>query len=126
MLVVPSQRQHAHVAAALHAARGQLLLSPFVRAELDYLLDGRVGSHAALALLAAVARGAYRLEPFDAGDVATSSRPSPISMSVLRTRRSSCSAHWDADVLTLDERHFRTLRGSTGRPFRMLPVDATT
>jgi uncharacterized protein len=28
------------------------------------------------------------------------------------------------DVLTLDERHFRTLRGSSGRPFRILPADA--
>jgi hypothetical protein len=26
------------------------------------------------------------------------------------------------DVLTLDERHFRTLRGATGRPFRILPA----
>ena len=28
------------------------------------------------------------------------------------------------DVLTLDERHFRTLRGPGGRPFRVLPADA--
>ena len=27
------------------------------------------------------------------------------------------------DLLTLDERHFRTLRGSGGRPFRLLPAD---
>ena len=28
------------------------------------------------------------------------------------------------DVLTLDERHFRSLRDSRGRPFRILPADA--
>jgi hypothetical protein len=28
------------------------------------------------------------------------------------------------DILTLDERHFRTLRGPGGRPFRLLPADA--
>ena len=28
------------------------------------------------------------------------------------------------DVLTLDERHFRVLRGSSGRSFRLLPADA--
>ncbi|MGH2382676.1 MAG: hypothetical protein ACRDG7_15860 [Candidatus Limnocylindria bacterium] len=27
------------------------------------------------------------------------------------------------DVLTLDERHFRVLRGPGGRPFRLLPAD---
>jgi predicted nucleic acid-binding protein len=27
------------------------------------------------------------------------------------------------DVLTLDERHFRALRGPNGRPFRLLPAD---
>lgn len=27
------------------------------------------------------------------------------------------------DVLTLDERHFRSLRGPGGRPFRLLPAD---
>jgi hypothetical protein len=26
------------------------------------------------------------------------------------------------DVLTLDERHFRTLRGAGGHPFRILPA----
>ena len=28
------------------------------------------------------------------------------------------------DLLTLDERHFRVLRGPGGRPFRLLPADA--
>ena len=28
------------------------------------------------------------------------------------------------DVLTLDERHFRVLRGPHDRPFRLLPADA--
>jgi predicted nucleic acid-binding protein len=28
------------------------------------------------------------------------------------------------EILTLDERHFRALRGPHGRPFRLLPADA--
>lgn len=28
------------------------------------------------------------------------------------------------DLLSLDERHFRTIRGPGGRPFRLLPADA--
>ena len=124
-----SQRHHAQAAAAMRTARGPRVLSPFVLAELDSLIATRVGSHAALALLAEVARGAYRLESFDAGDVA-------IAHEVIE-------AHGDHDVgladasivvlsrryemlelLTLDERHFRTLRGSAGRPFHILPADA--
>jgi predicted nucleic acid-binding protein len=124
-----SQRHHAQAAAALRDARGPLLLSPFVLAELDYLLATRVGPRAALALLAEVARGAYRLEPFDAGDVATAHEViethgdleiglADASIVVLSGR------HETLDVLTLGERHFRTLRGAGGRPFRVLPADA--
>jgi predicted nucleic acid-binding protein len=32
--------------------------------------------------------------------------------------------HGTLDVLTLDERHFRVLRGPDGRTFRLLPADA--
>jgi len=32
--------------------------------------------------------------------------------------------HGVRDVLTLDERHFRVLRGADDRPFRLLPADA--
>ena len=32
--------------------------------------------------------------------------------------------HGALDILTLDERHFRVLRGPQGRPFRLLPADA--
>jgi predicted nucleic acid-binding protein len=33
--------------------------------------------------------------------------------------------HDTLDVLTLDERHFRVLRGQGGSPFRLLPADAS-
>jgi uncharacterized protein len=123
-----SQRQHAQAATALRNARGPLVLSPFVLAELDHLLATRVGSHAALALLAEVARGAYRLESFDAVDVGAAHEVieahgepdvglADASIVVLSRRYETL------DVLTLDERHFRTLRGSAGQPFRILPAD---
>ncbi len=35
------------------------------------------------------------------------------------------SRRWKTlELLTLDERHFRTLRGSADKPFRILPVDS--
>jgi uncharacterized protein len=126
-----SQRHHARATAALRAAPGPLLLSPFVLAELDYLLATRVGSQAALALLAEVPRGAYRLEPFDAADIATAHEVieafADLDVALADASIVVLSRRYEAlDVLTLDERHFRTLRGATGRPFHVLPADTPT
>ena len=121
-----SQRRHADAAAALSGARAPFLLSPFVLAEVDYLLATRVGQDAELALLDEVARGAYRLEPFGAPDVATAREIlarygdldiglADASIVVLAER------HATLDVLTLDRRHFEALRGPGGQPFQLLP-----
>jgi predicted nucleic acid-binding protein len=123
-----SQHDHRAAAAALTRVTPPLLLSPFVLAEIDYLLATRVGPHAERALLDEVARGAYHLAPFDAVDVAGAKEVierfsdhdiglADASIVVLADR------HRLVDVLTLDERHFRTLRTSAGRAFRLLPVD---
>lgn len=53
-----SRRLHRECAHALEATSGPLLLSPFVLAELDYLLARHVGAAAQTALLEDVARGA--------------------------------------------------------------------
>ena len=49
------------------------MLSPFVLAELDYLIATRIGHAEQIALLDEVARGAYALEPFSAVDIAQAS-----------------------------------------------------
>lgn len=119
------QAHHEACARALHEAEPPLLLSPFVLAELDYLLATRVGERAQLSVLDEVARGVYRLEPFDEDDAAAASRVmrrfpgiglADASIAVLAER------HRVTDVLTLDERHFRVLR-TAGRRFRLLPSD---
>jgi uncharacterized protein len=123
-----AQREHAACARAIATSAGPFLLSPFVLAELDYLLGTRVGASAQRALLDEVVRGAYRLEPFGAEDVAVAARVierysalhvgiADASIVVLAGR------HKVRDVLTLDRRHFRTLRRPNGRPFRLLPED---
>ena len=124
-----SQREHARALEALRAAPAPWLLSPFVHAELDYLLATRVGQSAERALLAEVGRGVYRLEVFDAADIDAAERVigrhasleiglADASLVVLAAR------YGIRDVLTLDERHFRILRGPGGRPFNLLPADA--
>jgi len=123
-----SQRQHAAAAAALRASPGPLLLSPFVLAELDYLLSTRVSGRGAAALLAQVADGAYRLEPMMPEDILRASEIieryrdlgiglTDASLVVVAER------HDTRDLLTLDERHFRAVAGPRGRPFRLLPAD---
>ena len=123
-----SQRQHAEAAAIIRASTDPLLLSPFVLAELDYLLATKVSQAAAIALLDQVSAGAYRLEPMAADDIA---RAAEIVVQYRDRRLGLADAslvvlaerHGTLDILTLDERHFRALSGPGRRPFRILPAD---
>ena len=123
------QRFHQTAREALERAVGPLILSPFVLAELDYMILTRYGPSEELALLGEVAREVYRLEPFSTEDVAKAIEIveqqagfgdvglADASNVVLAER------HDTRDILTLDERHFRVLRGPGGLPFRLLPTD---
>jgi len=124
-----SQRHHAAAAAVLQASSRPLVLSPFVLAELDYLITTRVSTAAARSLLGQVAAGVYQLEPMSADDVAAASEIidryqdlglglADASLVVLADR------YGTPDLLTLDERHFRAISAPGGRPFRILPADA--
>ena len=124
------QRHHAAAAAVLRAESEPGVLSPFVLAEVDYLLATKVGVDAELAFLAEVATGAYRLAPFDANDVEAAAQVveryrdqniglADASMVVLAHR------HATNRLLSLDERHFRVVRPLRRfRTFRLLPFDA--
>jgi len=131
LLAAIDDRQSAHRSAkeALEADAGPYLLSPFVLAEMDYLLQTRVGQAAELLFLAEVARGAYRLEPFtpaeieQAGGVIGRYRDLGVGLAdasvVVLAARAGTNR-----VLTLDERHFRAVRPLHGRTFTVLPADA--
>jgi predicted nucleic acid-binding protein len=123
-----SQRYHHECAASLGEAAPPLLLSPFVLAELDYLLVRHIGRRAQAALLEEVARGAYQLEPFGAADVARAKEVveqyadlqiglADASIVVLAER------HSVTEVLTLDQRHFRAMRIERRKRFKVLPFD---
>ncbi len=123
-----SEPRHRASVAALKTAGSPRLLSPFVLAELDYLLATRVSTRVARSLLSEVAGGAYQLEAFTSDDIGRAAEIldrfadldlglADASIVVLSER------HRVVDVLTLDERHFRALRGDADRPFRILPAD---
>lgn len=108
---------------------GPLLLSPFVLAELDYMVLTRVGYLQELALLEEVARGAYRLEPFSSSDIADAGavieRYGDLGLGLAEASIVVLANRYDVlDVLTLDERHFRAISGPRGGSFRLLPADS--
>lgn len=125
----PDQRHHEACGAALLDADPPLIVSPFVLAEIDYLITKYAGVQEEIDFLGDVASGAYAIAPFGASDIERSVRVveryrdldiglADASIVVLAER------HGMADVLTLDERHFRALRTENGQPFRLLPADA--
>jgi len=123
-----SQRLHREAARALLGAAPPLLLSPFVLAELDYLLGKYVGARAQDALLREVERGAYQLEPFDAADVAEAravmEKYRDVAIGLAGSSIVVLAQRYDiTEVLTLDERHFRTVSGPNDQPFMLLPAD---
>jgi uncharacterized protein len=124
----PDEPEHAAAADALSDEEPPYLLSPFVLAELDYLLNRRARTpDQELALLAEVAARAYELASFGAEDVARAA-------AVIRQYRDLRIGLTDASivvlaerygtdrVLTLDRRDFRALRLKRGRPFVVLPA----
>ncbi len=123
-----SDPRHKEVSAALAKEQPPFLLSPFVLAEVDYLALTRWGVERDLALLDEVGRGAFALAPFDANDIQVARTLiaryddfeiglADASIVVLAHR------HRTRRLLTLDQRHFRVLRGPGGKPFVILPDD---
>lgn len=120
------ERLHSDCAAALNDEVGSKLLSPFIAAEVDYLLATKIGQDAELAFLGEVSRRAYDLAVFDAGDVAKATSVierysdqkiglADASIVVLAER------YGTTRILTLDRRHFEVLRPLQGGRFEILP-----
>jgi uncharacterized protein len=122
------QRHHEPALQVLASDSGPFLLSPFVLAELDYLLLERVGVQAERALLDEVAGGAYELGPFGVAEVAAAAEL-VARYGELRIGLADASvaviaaAAKTTRLLTLDERHFRPMRPLWGDAFTLLPAD---
>jgi uncharacterized protein len=120
---------HGRAVAALVAATPPRVVSPFVLAELDYLIATRVGHQAQMAFIDEVARGAYQLDVFSSEDLGHAKRIME-RYSDLRIGLTDASVvvlanrHRTLELLCTDERHFRALRGTGGKQFRLLPLDA--
>ena len=117
---------NAAVSEAVEADAGPFIVSPYVVAELDYLLATRRGVRAEVAALQELATGAWDLASMPPRDLETVTAiieryedqaisAADASLVVLAAR------YRTTRVLTLDRRHFNVLRTLTGRRFNIIP-----
>jgi predicted nucleic acid-binding protein len=121
-----AEPRHAAVRASVEDLDEPLVVSPFVIAELDYLVSTRVGVHAELDVLRELSSGAYDLAQLHAEDLVRARtlidryRDQAIgvadaSIVVLADR------YRTREILTLDRRHFDVLRPLSGGRFKLVP-----
>lgn len=128
LLAYFNDREPAHEAVrhVLAARDDVLVVSPYVVAEVDYLVATRHGVDAELAVIRELSGGAYDLAQLGddllarAGDVVGKYRDQSVgvtdaSLVVLASR------YRTRTILTLDRRHFHVLRPLDGGRFTVLP-----
>jgi len=108
------------------ASRPLRVVSPYVVAELDYLVQTRFGVRAELEVLDELAGGAYELPTMGLGDLlacaAVIARFHDLGVGVTDASLVVLAERYGTDeICTLDRRHFAALRSATGRPFTLLP-----
>lgn len=106
-----------------------MVISPFVVAELDYMILRDYGREDQLAFLDEVDRRAYHLESFGDEDFA-GARALLDEYHYLRgfgiadaSNVVLAERYGTRDILTTDQRDFRRVRLRGGRAFRILPYD---
>lgn len=123
-----AEPEHQACVRTLRDVSPPFVLSPFVLAEVDYLLLDRIGQGEELAFLREVSLGAYRLEPFTDRDVdaavAVIERYADLRLGLADASVVVLARRYGTDdVLTLDQRHFRPIEVGPGRSFRLRPLD---
>ena len=107
-------------------ADGVLVISPYVVAELDYLVATRIGVDAELAVLRELSSGAWHLADFDVGNLERATaiiekyRDQDIGLADA-SNVVLADQHRTTTILTLDRRHFEVLRPIGGGRFSILP-----
>lgn len=121
-----SGTEHDDVSAWLAAHDEPIVVSPYVVAELDYLVATRKGVDAELAVLAELAGGAYELAAMTAADIALASdliaRYRDLGIGITDASLVVLAARHGTDtILTLDRRHFGALRSLSGEALHIVP-----
>jgi hypothetical protein len=121
-------RHHRALRAAIVREPGAILIPAAILSEIDYLLSAKLGVEAELDFLGDILAGAFTLEPFVPADLRRSHELIEQYRSLdLGLADSAVIAAAERvgtrRILTVDERHFRVVRSSDGKPFTLLPAD---
>lgn len=122
-----SEPDNAAVSEAIGATTELLVISPYVVAELDYLVATRHGVDAELAVLDELTAGAWELAGFGADDLkharAIVARYRDQQVGVADASNVVLAEQYRTrTIMTLDRRHFDVLRPTTGGRFTVLPA----
>ena len=103
-----------------------MVVSPYVVAEVDYLVATRRGVEAELAVLAELSGGAYELAAMDAEDLAAAAtvvrRYSDLGIGLADASLAVLARRFRTrTVLTLDRKHFSVMRPLDGGFFTIVP-----
>jgi predicted nucleic acid-binding protein len=117
---------HRAVSAVLGEATEPLVVSPYVVAELDYLVASRLGVSAELAVLRELTGGAWDLPAIDLDALvkarAVIERYADQSIGVADASNVILAERYRTrTIVTLDRRHFDVLRPLSGGRFRIFP-----
>lgn len=117
---------HEAVSAVLGEAPEPLVVSPYVVAELDYLVASRLGVGPELAVLRELTSGAWDLPSVGLEDLvkvrAVIKRYADQEIGVADASNVIMAAQYRTrTIVTLDRRHFDVLRPLDGGRFRILP-----
>lgn len=117
---------HETVSAVLGAVTEPLVVSPYVVAELDYLVASRLGVSAELAVLRELTGGAWDLPAVDVEELvkarAVVERHADQKIGVADASNVILAERYRTrTIVTLDRRHFDVLRPLSGGRFRILP-----
>lgn len=109
---------------------GSLIVSPFVLAEVDYMILTRAGAAAELTLLDDLADGVYQVADFTRLDA---QRAASLARQYADLKLGLADAHTmtitqqdryaTKRILTFDRRHFRAVKPPQGGVFTLLPAD---
>jgi len=121
-----SEPDHPAVTAALEGATEPLVVSPYVVAEVDYLVATRHGVDAELAVLRELCGGAWDLATFGSDDLRAAAelvaRYADQTIGAADASNVVLAARYrTTEIATLDRRHFEVLLPLTGGRFTIRP-----